>query len=130
VTATSILSFATLEIILNGWVVGHKTIFAADNPPVNGIYNMSSETDLVLNKSSWIAARVADDRDNKQRILPRGLTVFAHTNPVYFLKDGAKVKVKVKEEASTVNLQKYVKVTSIVYRPIQPSLIMKTGWKL
>lgn len=107
VTARSILPFATLEIIVNGWVVGHKTIFAADNPPVDGIYTMRVETDLVLNKSSWIAARVADDPDNKQRILPRGLTVFAHSNPVYFLKDGAKVK----EEASILYLQKYVKGT-------------------
>lgn len=107
VTARSILPFATLEIIVNGWVVGHKTIFAADNPPVNGVYTMNIETDLVLNKSSWIAARVADDPDNKQRILPRGLSVFAHTNPVYFLKDGARVK----EEASILYLQKYVKGT-------------------
>lgn len=107
VTARSILPFATLEIIANGWVVGHKTIFAADNPPVDGVYTMNVETDLVLDKSSWIAARVADDPDNKQRILPRGLSVFAHTNPVYFLKDGARVK----EEASIIYLQKYVKGT-------------------
>jgi hypothetical protein len=107
VTAQSILPFATLEIIANGRIVGHKTIFAADNPPVNGVYTMNVETDLVLNKSSWIAARVADDPDNKQRILPRGLSVFAHTNPVYFLKDGARVK----EKASILYLQKYVKGT-------------------
>ena len=107
VTARSILPFATLEIIANGWVVGHKTIFAADNPPVDGVYTMTVETDLVLNKSTWITARVADDPDNKQRILPRGLSVFAHTNPVYFLKDGARVK----EEASIIYLQKYVKGT-------------------
>jgi hypothetical protein len=107
VTARSVLPFATVEIIVNGWVAGHKTIFAADNPPVNGVYTMNVETDLVLNKSSWIAARVADDPDNKQRILPRGLSVFAHTNPVYFQKDGAGVK----EEASIIYLQKYVKGT-------------------
>jgi hypothetical protein len=107
VIAQSILPFATLEIIVNGWVIGHKTIFAVDNPSVNGVYTMNLETDLVLNKSSWIAARVADDPDNKQRILPRGLSVFAHTNPVYFLKDGARVK----EEASILYLQKYVKGT-------------------
>jgi hypothetical protein len=107
VTARSVLPFATLEIIENGWVVGHKTIFANENPPVNGIYSMNTEADLILNKSSWIAARVADDPDNKQRILPRGLSVFAHTNPVYFLKDGARVK----EEASILYLQKYVRGT-------------------
>jgi hypothetical protein len=107
VTAQSVLPFATLEIIVNGWTLGHKTIFTPDNPPVNGIYTMSVETDIVLNKSSWIAARVAEDPDNKLRILPRGLSVFAHTNPVYFLKDGARVK----EEASILYLQKYVRGT-------------------
>ncbi len=68
---------------------------------------MSVEADLILNKSSWIAARVAEDPDNKQRILPRGLSVFAHTNPVYFIKDGKKVK----EEASILYLMKYVNGT-------------------
>jgi hypothetical protein len=107
VIAQSILPFATLEIIENGWVVGHKTIFAEDNPPVDGIYTMKVECDLVLDKSSWIAARVADDPDNKHRILPRGLSVFAHTNPVYFIRDGKKVK----DEASILYLQKYVRGT-------------------
>jgi hypothetical protein len=107
VTARSVLPFATLEIIVNGWVAGHKTIFTPDNPPVNGVYTMNLEIDLELNKSSWIAARVAEDPDNKLRILPRGLSVFAHTNPVYFLKDGANVK----EEASIAYLEKYVKGT-------------------
>ena len=107
VTAQSVLPFATLEIIVNGRVAGHKTIFTADNPPVNGIYTMNVESDLVLDKSSWIAARVAEDPDNKLRILPRGLSVFAHTNPVYFIKDGKKVN----EEASIIYLQKYVRGT-------------------
>ena len=31
-----------------------------------------------------LAARVADGPDERRRILPRELTVFAHTNPVYF----------------------------------------------
>lgn len=105
VTARSILPFATLEIIQNGWVAGHKTIFVSDNPPVDGIYTMNVEADLVLDKSCWIAARVADDPDNKNRILPRGLSVFAHTNPVYFIRDGKRIK----EDASIVYLQKYVR---------------------
>lgn len=103
----SVLPFATIEIIVNGWTVGEKTLYTNENPAVNGVYSMNLETDLILEKSSWIAARVADDPDHKQRILPRGLSVFAHTNPIYFLKDGAKVK----EEASIVYLQKYVKGT-------------------
>ena len=86
---------------------------------------MSVETDLVLNKSSWIAARVADDPDNKQRILPRGLSVFAHTNPVYFLKDGKKVK----EEASILYLEKYVKGQFTGCRPIHLLIILRTGSK-
>ena len=107
VTAKSILPFATLEIIENGWVVGHKTIFTSDNPPVGGIYTMDVESDLVLDKSCWIAARVADDPDNKLRILPRGLSVFAHTNPVYFIRDGKSIN----EEASIIYLRKYVNGT-------------------
>jgi hypothetical protein len=107
VTAQSILPFATLEILANGWVVGHKTIFTADNPPVDGLYTMTVETDLLIDESTWIAARVADDPDNKNRILPRGLSVFAHTNPVYFLQNGKPVR----EEASILYLQKYVKGT-------------------
>ena len=107
VTAKSILPFATLEIIENGWVVGHKTIFTSDNPPVGGIYTMNVESDLVLDKSCWIAARVADDPDNKLRILPRGLSVFAHTNPVYFIRDGKSIN----EEASIIYLRKYVNGT-------------------
>jgi hypothetical protein len=68
---------------------------------------MTVEADLLLNQSTWIAARVAEDPDIKNRILPRGLSVFAHTNPVYFEKDGASVK----EETSILYLQKYVKGT-------------------
>ena len=95
VTAQSILPFATLEIIVNGWVAGHKTIFASDNPPVNGIYTMTVETDLELNKSSWIAARVADDPDNKQRILPRGsLCICPYKSGLLSLRMGKKSKRK------------------------------------
>jgi hypothetical protein len=104
VTAQSILPFATLEIIVNGWVKGHKTIFTSDNPPVGGIYTMNVEADLVLDKSCWIAARVAEDPDNKLRILPRGLSIFAHTNPVYFIRNGEKIK----DDASIDYLRKYV----------------------
>jgi hypothetical protein len=45
--------------------------------------------------------------DLKTRILPRDLSVFAHTNPVYFLKDGAKVR----KQPSIEYLQKYVQGT-------------------
>jgi hypothetical protein len=52
-----------------------------------------------------LTARVVDHPDLKNRILPRELSVFAHTNPIYFLQDGRKVP----EEASVAYLRKYVK---------------------
>ncbi|MBE3097329.1 MAG: CehA/McbA family metallohydrolase [Planctomycetes bacterium] len=107
VSAQSILPFATLEIMRNGEVVGHKTVFVKDNPPADGVYSMQVECSVTLDRSSWLAARVADDPDNKNRILPRGLSVFAHTNPVYFLRNGSKVR----EDASIRYLEKYVRGT-------------------
>jgi len=68
---------------------------------------MNVEAELELEKSCWIAARVAEDPDNKLRILPRGLSVFAHTNPVYFIRAGKKIK----EEASINYLSRYVRGT-------------------
>ena len=103
----SVLPFTNIEIIVNGRVVERNINFSRDIQPVDGIYAMELETELVIDKSSWVAARVADDPDNIYRILPRGLTVFAHTNPIYFLKDGARVY----EEASVLYLQKYVEGT-------------------
>jgi hypothetical protein len=95
VTARSILRFSQLDILLNGRIVGHKitpvTVFYGD-PPKDGIWSMEVETEVELTDSSWLAARVIDHPDLKSRILPRDLSVFAHTNPIYFLKDGAKAR--------------------------------------
>jgi len=107
VTARSILPFATLEVVMNGDVVGHKTVFVQNNPPVDGVYSMEVECMIDMQRSCWVSARVADDPDNKNRILPRGLSVFAHTNPVYFNRGGAKVR----EAASIRYLEKYVQGT-------------------
>ena len=107
VTARSILPFATLEIVRNGEVVGHRTVFVQDNPPVDGVYTMAVEADVAVERSAWLAARVADDPDNKNRILPRGLSVFAHTNPVYFLQGDGRVR----EDASIRYLEEYVSGT-------------------
>jgi hypothetical protein len=107
VTARSIHPFATLEVIMNGEVVGHKTVFVQNNPPIDGVYSMELECSVELKRSCWLSARVADDPDNKNRILPRGLSVFAHTNPVYFICNGTKVR----EEASIRYLEKYVQGT-------------------
>jgi hypothetical protein len=105
VTARSILPFTTLEIVLNGNPVGHKTIAIPANPPKDGLYSMEVETTVELTKSGWLAARVVDHPDLRNRILPREVSVFAHTDPIYFLRDGHKVR----EEASIVYLRKYVK---------------------
>jgi hypothetical protein len=105
VTARSILPFTTLEIVLNGNVVGHKTIPVWNNEPKDGLYSMEVEADVELTKSGWLAARVVDHPDLKNRILPRDVSVFAHTDPIYFLQDGRKVR----EEASVMYLRKYVR---------------------
>jgi hypothetical protein len=104
VTAQSILPFNTLEIVCNGATVGHMTMPLSSNTPVDGIYSMVIEATVTLQKSGWLAARVVDHPDLRNPILPRNLTVFAHTSPVYFLRDGHKVR----EQASIDYLCKYV----------------------
>jgi len=105
VKARSILPFTTLEIVLNGDPIGHKTLPIPKNTPKDGLYSMEVETTAELTRSSWLAARVVDHPDLRNRILPRDVSVFAHTDPIYFLQDGRKVR----EEASIVYLRKYVK---------------------
>lgn len=65
---------------------------------------MEVEATVNLKCSTWLAARVVDHPDLQNRILPREVSVFAHTSPTYFLRDGRKVR----EEASIAYLQKYV----------------------
>jgi hypothetical protein len=78
-----------------------------NRPAPDGLYTLEIEGIFELDRSSWIAARVADDPDSENRILPRGLTVFAHTNPIFFLQDRAKVR----DLSSIRYLQKYLKGT-------------------
>ncbi len=107
-TARSILPINTLDIVLNGRKVGHKTVpLIRSDPPKDGVYSLEVEATVELTQSCWLAARVIDHPDLKNRILPRDLPVFAHTNPVYFLKDDAKVR----EQASIDYLRKYVEGT-------------------
>jgi hypothetical protein len=103
-TARSILPFTTLEIVLNGDPVGHKTLPIPRNTPKDGVCSMTVEATVELARSGWLAARVVDHPDLRNRILPRDVSVFAHTDPIYFLQDGRKVR----EEASIVYLRKYV----------------------
>lgn len=104
----SILPINTIDIVMNGRKVGHKTVpLLRQDPPADGIYSLEVEATVELTDSTWLAARVSDHPDLLNRILPRGLSVFAHTSPVYFLKDGRKVR----EPASIAYLQKYVEGT-------------------
>jgi hypothetical protein len=104
VTARSILPFTTLEIVLNGETIGHKTMPVYSNAPVDGVYSMEIQTAAQLTRSGWLAARVVDHPDLKNPILPRRLSVFAHTSPIYFRRDGHPVR----EEPSIIYLRKYV----------------------
>jgi hypothetical protein len=104
VTAHSILPFTTLEIVLNGETIGHKTMPVYSNAPVDGVYSMKVEATATLTRSGWLAARIVDNPDLRNPILPRRVSVFAHTGPVYFLHGGKNVR----EEASVVYLRKYV----------------------
>ena len=64
---------------------------------------MDIETDVTLSESTWIAGRVTSQ--NTPGILPRGLTVFAHSNPVYFLQNGESIHI----EKSVAYLKTYQK---------------------
>ena len=103
-TARSILPFASLEIVVNGESVAIQEA----SREAGGLYHMEVEATLDLQRSSWLAARVAEEPGMHQRILPRGLTVFAHTNPLYYLRGGAKVR----DVGSIAYLQKYVKAAT------------------
>ncbi|HSB13156.1 MAG TPA: CehA/McbA family metallohydrolase [Bryobacteraceae bacterium] len=106
-TAKSILPFQSLEIVVNGETAAVKSLPNQYRPTSDGVYSLELEGTIDLDRSSWLAARVAESPGSRNRILPRGLTVFAHTNPIYFLRDG----VKVRERSSVHYLQKYVKGT-------------------
>ncbi len=107
-TVRSILPINTVDVVMNGRKVGHKTVALIHrDPPADGIYSLEVEATVELTDSAWLAARVIDHPDLPNRVLPRGLSVFAHTSPVYFLKEGRKVR----EPASIAYLQKYVQGT-------------------
>ena len=106
-TARSILPFASLEIVVNGETAAIRNLPSSRKAPDGGVYSLELETTMDLERSSWIAARVAEDPAIKERILPRGLTVFAHSNPVYYLRGGKPVR----ETFSVQYLQKYMKAS-------------------
>jgi hypothetical protein len=89
--ARSIHPFTRLQIVVNGEAVAVTATPARD---AAGIYEAAVETRIDLDRSVWVAARVSEPSPEGKLILPRNLTVFAHANPVYFLRDGAKVRVQ------------------------------------
>jgi hypothetical protein len=105
VVARSILPFTTVEILLNGRPVGHKLSLIQNNPAVDGVYTMQAEATVTLETSGWLAARAFSHPDIAPRLLARESSVFSHTSPVYFLRDGRTIR----EEASVAYMRKYVK---------------------
>jgi len=101
VEAKSLLPFGKLEIVVNGKVVAWEIL--PDYSKKRDIYSLDLEVDVGLSESSWIAGRVTSQ--NTPGMLPRGLTVFAHSNPVYFLHNEKPVHV----EKSVEYLQTYQK---------------------
>lgn len=90
-TARSIHKFSRLQIMVNGQAV------AIQGPPrkdESGIYQSEIEFPIALDRSVWIAARVAAAPGEGDAVMPRRMKVFAHANPIYFLRRGAKVRVQ------------------------------------
>ena len=74
-----------LEIVCNGKVVASQS--------ANGAKEISLPFQFPIQESSWIAARVQSPS------LRPGLEIWAHSNPVYALKNGKPVYVKADREA-------------------------------
>jgi hypothetical protein len=74
-----------LEIVCNGKVVASRA--------ANGAKEISFPFQFSIDESSWIAARV------QSVSLRSGLEIWAHSNPVYVLKDGKPVYVRADREA-------------------------------
>jgi hypothetical protein len=99
--AKSLYPFGRLEIVVNGKVVAWEILPDYFTP--RDIYAVKLETEVTLSESAWIAGRVTSQ--NTPGILPRGLTVFAHSNPVYFLQHGESIHI----EKSAAYLRTYQK---------------------
>jgi hypothetical protein len=89
--ARSVLPFTQLQVMVNGNAVASSEEPSRDE---SGVYQASVEARIGLDRSAWIAARVAEPKVEGKAILPRRMTVFAHSNPVYFLRDGKKVRLQ------------------------------------
>jgi hypothetical protein len=76
-TARSILPFQSLEIVGNGETALIRNVNPRPGP--HGLYGLELEGTIDIDRSTWLAARVADSPARRNRIMPRELTVFAHT---------------------------------------------------
>ncbi|MBA7551091.1 hypothetical protein ES705_43626 [subsurface metagenome] len=94
VKAEPLLPFGRVEIMANGKLIAWE--YLADYRKKKDLYTAELETEITLNESTWIAGRVTS-LDTPQ-MLPRNLTVFAHSNPVYMLKDQQPVHVSASVE--------------------------------
>jgi hypothetical protein len=101
IKAESILPFGRVEVIANGKLIAWEYIEQYGRK--REIYKVELKTEIHLTESTWIAGRVTS-LDTPQ-MLPRNLTVFAHSNPVYCLKKGKRVHVR----ASVKYLQDYLR---------------------
>jgi Tol biopolymer transport system component len=79
VEAQSIVPMDTLDIVQNGKVV--RSVKLTDP------FNVTFDERIPVERSGWIAARVTGPE--RQRLLMDSY-VYAHTNPVYLIKNGAK----------------------------------------
>jgi len=103
-SANSLLPFERLEIVVNGIPIARMNASQEKKNSPSILYTAKIDTSIVLDSSSWITARTTAMNDFNNRILPRGLSVFSHTNPVYFHQNGKAVRVP-----SAINyLRKYI----------------------
>ncbi len=101
-TARSLYAFSRLQLMLNGEAI------ASSEMPIRGpqgIFEASLELPVELSESAWLAARVSAPPDEGDRVMPRRMKVFAHANPVYFLRNGDRVRVQAAIDYLTLYLR-------------------------
>ena len=100
IKAESLLPFGRVEIVANGKLIAWK--YLENYRRKRDVYVAEMEVEIPLSESTWIAGRVTSL--DTPEMLPRNLTVFAHSNPVYFEKDNKPVY----QEASVNYLLDYL----------------------
>ncbi len=104
-TATFYRPIQKLEIVVNGKVVASQSGDGART-------ELSLTFDLVLERSSWVAARAkAENIEDEPDIR-------AHTNPVYFLKEGDPVHIAADRQSVRIRWEKeaaYYSSSSLIF---------------